>query len=98
MIEQYEVAQTAATTINIIEFTDDLRRTPIFFASACKSPEPLKYLISKGAKYRDIKGLVDRSGDEISPILIAVQYGRANNIPYLLGRAVDDESAYGQTG
>ena len=76
---------------NIVDHTDDLRRTPLFFAAACLSPEPLKYLIERGAKI-DSKAMVTRNNadDEISPLLIAVKYGKAHNVPYLLGAAVDD--------
>merc|ERR1712228_974097 len=77
---------------NIIDHSDDLRRTPLFFAAACSSPEPLKYLIQKGAKI-DIKGLVSKnnSDDEVSPLLIAVKYGKAHNVPYLLGVDCNDD-------
>ena len=77
----------------IIEHTDDLRRTPIFFAAACPSPAPLQYLIQKGARL-ETKAMYSRDNKEaeLSPLLVAVKYNRADNIPYLLGRKpIDDE-------
>ena len=42
MFRQYTaVARNTASTL--LEHQDDLRRTPIIFAAACSSPEPLKF-------------------------------------------------------
>ena len=75
-----------------VEHPDDLRRTPVFFAAVCSSPDPLKYLIKKGAKL-DVQAMAskDNPQDLVSPLLIAVKYGKAHNIPYLLGKSPYDE-------
>ena len=60
---------------HIVEHTDDLRRTPVFFAAACSSPEPLKYLIRKGARL-DTKALVSKENaeSELTPLIVAGLY------------------------
>ena len=67
--------------------TDDLRRTPLFFAAVCESSEPLKYLIRKGARL-DVKGMLDREQmeSEVSALQQAVRFNKPHNIPYLLGK------------
>eukprot|EP01083_Nonionella_stella_P092242 258159_1 len=91
MVQQWHSSKDDFT---IVDHTDDLRRTPLFFAAANASPEALQYLIECGAKL-DVKGLVARNNanDEISPLLIAVKYGKTHNIKFLLGADKDLDKA-----
>jgi hypothetical protein len=66
------------------ELADDDGRTPVHYAAACTGTGPLEYLIKIGADITvaDVKG--------ITPLMIAAQLGRVENIKLLLNPHMEE--------
>jgi len=72
---------------SLLLVTDDANRTAVFYAAVCSSPEPLKWLISKGA---NIFPPPDRS--QRTPLRFAVESGAAHNIPLLVPQVSNNDA------
>jgi len=74
----------------MMQVTDDQQRGPVFYAAACSSPEPLRWLLSQGANP------FEKDRKMQTPLDIAVQAGRAENIALLVPQVANKPGGGGE--